>query len=103
MKRFVSVFSTILLLLVQLCTAQEVQQHATPTGQSSAPAQTPAAQTPKLAPSKPTLEDGTPVKLRINQTVSSADAHVGQTVDFEVLEEVKVGETLVIPKGGVAL
>ena len=31
-----------------------------------------------------TLEDGTPVKLRISRTVSSADAHVGDTVDFVV-------------------
>jgi len=49
-----------------------------------------------------TLEDGTPLKLRLSRTVSSADAHVGDTVDFEVLEEVKVGGLLVIPKAGVA-
>jgi hypothetical protein len=49
------------------------------------------------------LEDGTPIKLRISRTVSSADAQVGETVDFEVLEEVKLGDVLVIPKGGVAL
>ncbi len=48
------------------------------------------------------LEDGTPVKLRISRTVSSADAHVGDTVDFEVLEEIRVGNLLLIPKGGVA-
>jgi hypothetical protein len=48
------------------------------------------------------LEDGTPVRLRINRTVSSADAQVGETVDFEVLEEVLVGKTLVVPKGGLA-
>ncbi|HYY70121.1 MAG TPA: PEGA domain-containing protein [Terriglobales bacterium] len=34
--------------------------------------------------------------------MSSADAHVGDTVDFEVLEEVRVGDLLVIPRGGVA-
>src|SRR5437868_4825571 len=49
------------------------------------------------------VEDGTPLKLRISQTVSSADAHVGQTVDFEVLEEVKVNDIVVVPKGGYAL
>jgi PEGA domain-containing protein len=54
------------------------------------------------SPNGLTLEDGTPVKLRISRTVSSADAHVGDTVDFEVLEEVKVGSLLIIPKGGVA-
>src|SRR5579859_4039390 len=48
------------------------------------------------------LEDGTPVKLRINRTVSSADAHVGDTVDFEVLEDISVNGTLVITKGGLA-
>jgi hypothetical protein len=29
------------------------------------------------------LEDGTPIKLRVGRTVSSADAHVGDLVDFE--------------------
>src|SRR5207302_6387476 len=48
------------------------------------------------------LEDGTPVKLRINRTISSADTHVGDTVDFEVLEDISVNGTLVIPKGGLA-
>jgi hypothetical protein len=48
------------------------------------------------------LEDGTPVKLRINRTISSGDAHVGDTVDFEVLEDISVNGTLVIPKGGLA-
>jgi hypothetical protein len=48
------------------------------------------------------LEDGTPVKLRTNRTVSSADAHVNDTLDFEVLEEVKVHDEVVIPRGGIA-
>lgn len=48
------------------------------------------------------IEDATPVKLRINRTVSSADAQVNETVDFEVLEEVKIHEVTVIPRGGTA-
>jgi len=48
------------------------------------------------------LEDGTPIKLRLNRTVSSATAHVGDRVDFEVLEDVSVGGVVVIPKGGIA-
>jgi PEGA domain len=48
------------------------------------------------------LEDGTPVKMRTNRTISSADAKVGDTLDFEVLEEVRVNGTLLIPKGGLA-
>jgi hypothetical protein len=48
------------------------------------------------------LEDGTPVKLRIARTISSADATTGQTVEFEVVEEVKVHDIVVIPRGGTA-
>jgi hypothetical protein len=51
---------------------------------------------------QPCLEDGTPVKLRFSQTVSSADAHVNDRVEFEVLEDIKVADVLIIPKGGIA-
>ena len=51
---------------------------------------------------KTTLEDGTPVKLRISQTVSSADAHLNDRVEFEVLEDIRIADTLIIPKGGIA-
>ena len=72
-----------------------------------------SAQQPKATPPTPVaeplvrlagfgLEDGTPIKLRIARTVSSADAKTGDTVDFEVLEEVKTGDVLVVPKGGIA-
>lgn len=54
-------------------------------------------------PAKPnTLVDGTPVKLRIGRNVSSADARIGEHVDFEVLEEVQVMGVVVIPKGATA-
>jgi hypothetical protein len=48
------------------------------------------------------LEDETPVRLRLNRTISSADEHVGDTVDFEVLDDLTVNGTLVISKGGLA-
>jgi hypothetical protein len=48
------------------------------------------------------LEDGTPVKIRLQRTLSSADAQTDDKVDFDVLEEVKVDDVLVIPKGSVA-
>jgi hypothetical protein len=50
-----------------------------------------------------TLQDGTPVRLRLNRTVSSATAHVGETVDFEITEPVTNENYVVIPKGAVAL
>lgn len=48
------------------------------------------------------LEDETPIRLRLNRTVSSADAHVGDTLDFEVLDDITLNGTLVIQKGGLA-
>lgn len=49
------------------------------------------------------LDDGPPVRLRINRTISSQDAKVGDTVDFEVLEDVKSHDVILIPRGGIAL
>lgn len=48
------------------------------------------------------LEDGTPIKLRLSRTISSASAQTDERVDFDVLEEVKVGDLVVIPKGSIA-
>ncbi len=48
------------------------------------------------------LEDATPVRMRLNRTMSSADAQVNETVDFEVLDDVKVKDMIVIPRGGMA-
>jgi hypothetical protein len=49
------------------------------------------------------LHDGTPVRLRTNRNISSADAHTGDTIDFEVLDDVTVDGTVVIAKGSTAL
>jgi hypothetical protein len=87
------------LLAILFCTtallAQAPDQAAKPSGSSAQPA-------PPAAPKGFVLEDSTPVKLRTNRTVSSADAHIGDTVDFEVLEDVLVKGVLVVPKGGLA-
>lgn len=48
------------------------------------------------------LEDGTPIKLRLTRNLSSADATTGDRVDFEVLEDIKVKDVIVIPRGGIA-
>ena len=49
------------------------------------------------------LQDGTPIRLRLNRNVSSADAKVGETIDFEVLDDIKVKEAIVAKRGGIAL
>lgn len=50
-----------------------------------------------------TLQDGTPVRLRLNRSISSSTAHVNETVDFEVTEPVINQSYVVIPKGAIAL
>jgi hypothetical protein len=49
------------------------------------------------------LHDGTPLRLRLNRNVSSAEARVGESVDFEVLEDLKVNDLLVVARGTNAL
>src|SRR5215831_18693877 len=49
------------------------------------------------------LNDGTPVRLRLSRNLSSADANTGDKVDFEVVEDVRVGEITVIARGARAL
>lgn len=48
------------------------------------------------------LEDGTPVKLRLTRNLSSASEKKGDTVDFEVVEDLNVSGVLVIPRGSTA-
>lgn len=48
------------------------------------------------------LEDGTPIKLRLTRTITSEDTKVNDRLDFEIVEEVKIGEVVVIPRGGIA-
>ena len=57
---------------------------------------------PPAEPKRLILEDGTPLRLRLQRTISSADAHTNEQVDFDVLEEVKVNGFVVIPKGSIA-
>ena len=67
-------------------------------------AQVPAAPAPTNRPPLAfgLLED-TPVKLKLTRTMSSHDAKVDEKVDFEVIEDVKVGEVVVVQHGGMAI
>jgi hypothetical protein len=92
------------ILVLSLCLATSVAQTSSPST-SAAPAQQttpPETSAPKPPMQGFGLEDGTPVKLRTTRTISSADAHVGDTLDFEVLEDVMVKNVLLVPKGGIA-
>jgi hypothetical protein len=49
------------------------------------------------------LHEGTPFRMKMNRTVSSADATVGETVDFSTLDDVTAGDFIVAPKGSTAI
>jgi PEGA domain len=49
------------------------------------------------------IHDGTPVKLRLSENLSSADAHAGQEIPFECVDEVQVDGVIVLPKGSAAV
>ncbi|MGA9544500.1 MAG: hypothetical protein WBQ85_13080, partial [Candidatus Sulfotelmatobacter sp.] len=76
--------------------ASTAQQPTQPAAQEQAP------QTDFTSKKGFVLEDQTPVRLRLNRTISSADAHLGDTVDFSTVDDITVNGTLVIPKGGLA-
>lgn len=74
-------------------TTQNTKQPLPP---SSAPIKTPM---PAMAFG---LTDGTPIKLKFKQAVSSKTAQKDDPIEFEVAEDVKVGNTIVIAKGAIA-
>ena len=49
------------------------------------------------------LADGTPIRMRTCRNVSSADARAGDLLNLEVLDEVKVDDTVVIAKGATGM
>ena len=71
------------------------------------PASQIAQSTAATAAPKPPLEFGlsedTPIKIKLTRTMSSADAKAAERVDFEVLEDVKVGDAVVVQHGAMAI
>jgi len=89
------------LMVSSLALSQRAQTPTSPTDPKAAPAQslTPAT---KAALAFGLAED-TPVRIKITRTMSSKDARVDERVDFEVLEDVKVGDAVIIPRGAMAI
>jgi hypothetical protein len=90
-------------LLLQNAEAQVGTPTTVQADNSSHSAPAPPALTEQRIPLPNTLMDGTPVRLRLSRTISSANEQVGSEVNFEVLDEVKVNSIVVIPKGNLAL
>ncbi|MBB5318734.1 PEGA domain-containing protein [Tunturibacter empetritectus] len=78
-------------------------------GQSAQSAKPPAAPVnpPVASPTGPpppnTLQDGTAIKLRLAENLTSATAKTGQQVSFETIDETDVDGVMVIAKGAQAL
>jgi hypothetical protein len=65
--------------------------------------QVPAPEVRRAAPSFAFgLEDATPIKLKLARELSSGREKTGDRVDFEVAEDVKAKDVVVIPKGSIA-
>jgi hypothetical protein len=91
-------------ILCPLLIAQQTPTSTNASSPSGSDGNQPSAAAATSQPAPPhTLLDGTPVKLRITQTISSADAKVGQEIPFEVVEDVKVDGVVVLPKGSTAI
>jgi hypothetical protein len=81
---------------------QKSKQKEKKTTTQTQPVSEPAATAPR-PPLAFGLTEDTPVKLKLSRTMSSHDAKVDEKVDFEVVEDVKVGEAVVIQHGGTAI
>lgn len=92
-----------LVISLEICTVGQFSAFAAPLqiSQTVKPPLSPASE-PIKTPTPAMqfgLEDGTAVKLKFKQTVSSKTAKEGDAIEFEVAEDVKIGNTIVIAKG----
>src|SRR6266850_5281693 len=96
---------TALLGLCLFCSAAAFSQQQT-TGKGKQTGQ-PQISVPARTATSPTftfgLAEDTPVRIRLARTMSSKEAKVDERVDFEVLEDVKVGDVVVIQRGAMVI
>ena len=101
MKTIVRIAIVVVFSLIVSSSALPQQQTTVPGDPKTAPVQSPAT-TPK-PPLTFGLTEDTPVRIKLARTMSSKDAKVDERVDFEVLEDVKVGDVVVIERGAMAI
>jgi hypothetical protein len=104
MKSIIRTALSLVLCLVSFSSALP-QEKLSKKDKKPEPAQTSAPTSP--LPTRPPLEFGlsedTPVKMKLARTMSSKDATANEKVDFEVLEDVKVRDVVVIQHGAMAI
>jgi hypothetical protein len=110
MRSATAVMMCIILFVGTTLSQQPSNPPATDRPSAASPSATPtptAPQTPKAlkrtADGKFILEDSTPVRMRTNRNLSSADAKVGDRLDLEVLDEVRAGDVVFISQGAIAM
>jgi hypothetical protein len=88
-------------LVVSSAAVSQSQPPAVPKDPKAAPNQNVAPA--KTLPFAFGLAEDTPVRIRLARTMSSKDAKVDDRVDFEVLEDIKIGDVVVIERGTTAI
>jgi hypothetical protein len=116
MKSFHKLVSLVAIvsLIVALGPTALAQQSASAQSSAATSGTSTAPTAPEAAPSKPAeaasdasakvvLKDGTPVGLKLAQTISSKTAVVGDTVELVLDEDLMVGQTVAVKKGAKAV
>lgn len=100
MKTFLRIAIVIASSLV-LSSSAVSQQPAAPQDPKAAPVQSPAPAV--KSPLVFGLVEDTPIRIKLARTMSSKDARVDDRVDFEVFDDVKIGDVVVIERGAMAI
>src|SRR4051812_44769212 len=90
-------------LFASAAIAALVSMSATPALAQAANAQAANAQATTAAAGLVTLSAGTPINLAMAEEINSSTQTAGDTFKLTVLEDVKVGDTVVIPRGTPAM
>lgn len=89
------------LICSALVSSQDKAKKDKKTGQTQTPA--PVTATAPRPPLAFGLTEDTPVKMKLTRTMSSKDAKADEKVDFEVLEDIKIGDAIIIQHGAMAI
>ena len=90
-----SILAILLVLSAPVNLASQAQQPAAPPPAPSTPQPVPAPDAPRA----PVLKEGTEVKLKFAQKLSSRSAVIGDPVELVLDEDLKVGDAVVARKG----
>ena len=102
MKAVMRITAVVVFCLVNSSSAVP-QQKTTPNDPKSVQVQSSAPANVPKPPLVFVLAEDTPVRIRLARTMSSKDARVDEKVDFEVLEDIKVGNVVVVERGAMAI